>query len=227
MSIQDKAFSLATKVIKVISLKNVAVWVLAAFITIAGYTVFENRAKLVQYVVSESNSTDAPSASGFTVSAASQLKVKQLVDADELVSSAVIMSADIRNNRRIPLYWYSEDLSISKVLDSYFAERYGGVPLFTSEEKNNENIVGVINGEFACSMYADGNSSTFPGLVKRIPYICRVSIPPYYGQFSGYISLALTRIPTQDELITLKSEALTISTEIYFRDVIPVTRKAR
>ena len=224
MSIQDRAFTLAAKVIRVISLKNVAVWTFAVLVAIVGYTIFENRAKLVQYVVN-GPAVDAPAITGFVVSSASQGRVKQLVDSDDLVNAVVIMNADIRNNRRVPLYWYSDDLSIQKILDTYFTGRYGGIPLFTSEEKNNENVVGVINGEFACSAYAEGNAAVFPGLSSRMPYVCRASLPPYYGQFSGFVSIALTRVPTPDELIALKAEALGISTEIYFRDVIPASKK--
>jgi len=224
MSVQDNAFSLLAKIIKVISLKNIAIWSFAALVVLIGYTVFENRAALVSYFVN-GPAIDAPSITGFKVSTPSQARVKQLVDSDDLINSIVIMNADIRNNRRVPLYWYSDDTSIQKSLDAYYTGRYGGIPLFTAEEKNNENVVGVINGEFACSSYADGNTAVFPGLQNRMPFICRASLPPYYGQFSGFIAISLNRVPSPDELIVLKSETLNISTEIYFRDVVPANKK--
>jgi hypothetical protein len=226
MSIQDRAFSLAAKVIRIISLKNVAIWTLTALVLLVGYTIFENRATLVSYVVN-GRTIDAPTITGFAVSSASQARIKQLVDTDDLINSIVILNADIRNNRRVPIFWYSDDASIQKTLDTFYTGRYGGIPLFTSEEKNNENVVGVINGEFACSAYVDGNTVVFPGLATRMPYVCRASLPPYYGQFSGFVSITLNRIPTPDELIALKAEALSISTEIYFRDVIPASKKLK
>jgi hypothetical protein len=224
MSIQDRAFSLLTKVIKVISLKNVAVWTFAALVALVGYTIFENRAAIVSFIVNGPEA-DSPTISGFKVSSSSQARVKQIVDVDDLVNSIVVMDADIRNNRRVPLFWYSDDTSIQRNLDTYFAGRYGGIPLFTSEPKNNENIVGVINGEFACSPYEAGNAALFPGMASRMPFVCRASLPPYYGQFSGFVAISLNRVPSPDELIALKAETLNISTEIYFKDVMPAGRK--
>ena len=224
MSIQDRAFSLLAKVIKVISLKNVAIWTFAALVVLIGYTIFENRAALVSYIVSGPEMA-TPAISGFKVSTASQGRIKQMVDSEDLINSIVVLNADIRNNRRVPLFWYSDDSAIQKNLDGFYTGRFGGIPLFTSEEKNNENVVGVINGEFACSQYADGNAAVFPGLAARLPFICRASLPPYYGQFSGFVTITLNRIPSADELIALKAETLSISTEIYFRDVIPASKK--
>lgn len=224
MAIQDRAFSLLAKVIRIISLKNVAIWTFAALVVLIGYTFFENRAAIVSYIVN-GRQADAPATGSFVVSTSSQARVKQVVDVDDLVNSMVVMNADIRNNRRVPLFWYSDDTSIQKTLDSSFASRYGGIPLFTAEEKNNENIVGVINGEFACSPYEAGNQSLYPGMAARMPVVCRASLPPYYGQFSGFVAISLNRQPTPDELVALKAETLSISTEIYFRDVIPANKK--
>lgn len=224
MSIQDRAFSLAAKIIKVISLKNVAVWTFAALVTLVGYTIFENRQAIVKYIV-DGPEVEAPSTTGFKVGPTSQGRIKQIVDMDDMVNAVVVMNADIRNNRRIPLFWYSDDSPIQKNLDTYYASRGSGIPLFTAEEKNNENVVGVINGEFACSTYNSGNGSIFPGMAARMPYICRASLPPYYGQFSGFVAVALNRVPTSEELATLKAETLSVATEIYFRDVIPASKK--
>lgn len=225
MSIQDRVLSLASKVIKVISLKNVAIWTIAAVTGLVGYTAFENRASIVSYIVN-GPATDAAPLATFNVSAASQTRVKQLVDSDDIINAVVILNADIRNNRRVPIYWYSDDQSLQKSLDSLYSGRYGGIPLFTSDEKNNETVVGVINGEFACGDFASGgNNATLPNLQGRFPYVCRTSLPPYYGQFSGYIMIGLNRVPTADELVQLKTETLNISTEIYFRDVLPSSKK--
>lgn len=225
MAVQERVLSLAAKVIRVISLKNVAIWTLAALVGITGFTVYENRTSIVKAIVNGPG-VDAPALTSFAVSDTSRNRVKQIVDTDELVNSIVILNADIRNNRRVPLHWYSDDTSLQKSLDGLFSGRYGGIPLFTSDEKNNENIVGIINGEFACGPYAEGgNNAIFPGLQNRLPFVCRTSLPPYYGQFSGYIIVSLNRIPNENEMAIIKSETLNISTEIYFRDVLPNSKK--
>lgn len=226
MAIQDRLFSLTAKVIRVISLKNVAIWTFAALVALIGYTVFENRTILVNYAVKGPEGSTPITSPVFTISDTTKTRIKTLTDTNDLIIGVTILNADIRNNRRVPIYWYSDDTQVQARLESLFSGRYGGIPLFTSDEKNNENIVGVINGEFACATYAGGgNSALFPGLDNRFPFVCRTSLPPYYGQFSGYVTIALNRIPTQPELDALKSEALNISTEIYFRDVLPANRR--
>ena len=225
MSVQDRIFSLAAKVVRVISLKNVAIWTFAAVVAIIGYTLFEKRTEVVNYIVHGPQAT-APGIASFGVSETSKNRIKQIVDLDELINSIIVLNVDIRNNRRIALHWYSDDTSLQKSIDGLFTGRYGGIPLFTSDEKNNESIVGIINGEFSCTSYRDGgNASIFPGLENRLPYICRTSLPPYYGQFSGYITLTLNRVPTPDELTALKAETINISTEVYSLHVLPNSQK--
>ena len=225
MSVQDRVLSLAAKVVRVISLKSLVIWSSTALVVIIGYTAFENRTDIVSFIVN-GPTINAPGIATFEISDTSKNRIKQIVDIDELINSITVLNTDIRSNRRIPLYWYSDDNSLQKSLDGLFVNKYGGIPLFTSDEKNNQNIVSVINGEFSCSSYKDGgNTAMFPGLENRLPYVCRVSLPPYYGQFSGYLTVTMNRIPTAEELITIKSEALSISTEMYFRDVLPAFKK--
>lgn len=225
MLVQDRILTLAAKVLRVISFKNVVLWALTALVGIIGYALFESRSIVTDYIIN-GRETVAPTTASFEVSDTSRKRIRQIVDASEIVNSIIVLNADIRNNRRIPLFWYSDDNSLQKEFDRLFIGRYGGIPLFTSDEKNNENVVGVINGEFACNTFKDsGSNTTFPGLETRLPYSCRTSLPPYYGQFSGYITVTLNRTPSSDELSLLKSETLNISTEIYFRDVLPASRK--
>jgi len=225
MAIQERLFSLAAKVIQVISLKNVAIWSLAALVTLISYTVFEQRTLIVNYILKGPEAA-TPATTAFALSDTSKSRIKQIVDENDLIIAITVLNADIRNNRRIPIHWYSDDAQVQKQLDSSFSGRYGGIPLFTSDEKNNENIVGVINGEFACNTYEEGgNGALFPALATRFPYVCRTSLPPYYGQFSGYVTISLNRVPTQTELDALKAEALNLSTEIYFRDVLPQSKR--
>ena len=225
MSLQDSVFSLAAKVLDVISLKKVAVWSFAAIVVLVGYTVFQNRTRIYSAITSapvvETPTTLIP----FAVSVTSQDRIKQLIDTDNLISSIIVLNADLRNNRRIPIYWYADDPFIQRELDSQFVGSRFGIPLFTAEEKNNANMVGVINGEFACGLYADGNSGLYPEMGTRMPSVCRASLPPYYGQFSGFLTISLNRTPTADEVIALKSTLLALATEIYFRDIVPANNK--
>lgn len=226
MALQDRVFSLAGKVLRVISLRNVILWSVTAILALVLYTAYEQRATIINLIVNGPE-VDAPQQIvSFTISETSKARIKSLVNDNAIITAITVLNADIRNNRRIPIYWFSDDPLISKQLDALFSGRYGGIPLFTSDEKNNETVVGVINGEFACAPYNESGSTTvFPNLASRFPTVCRTSLPPYYGQFSGYVMIALNKVPTPEELDSIKAETLNISTEIYFRDVLPQSRK--
>lgn len=225
MAIQDRVFSLAKKVLQVISLKNVILWTVTALLAVVFYTIYEQRAQIINYIVNGPEDF-APQVTSFAVSDQSRNRIKQLVNDSDLIIAITVLNADIRNNRRIPIYWFADDPQVQKQLDTSFSGRYGGIPLFTSDEKNNETIVGVINGEFACAPYdSSGSTTVFPNLASRFPWVCRTSLPPYYGQFSGYIMISLNRQPSASELDYIKAESLNLSTEIYFRDVLPQNRK--
>ena len=225
MAIQDRVLSLAGKVLRVISLKNVALWTLTAILAVVFYTAYEQRTTIINFIVNGPEA-DTPNVTSFSVSDTSRNRIKQLVNDNDVIIAITVLNADIRNNRRIPIFWFSDDAQVAKTLDSSYGGRYGGIPLFTSDEKNNETVVGVINGEFACSPYDEsGSTIVYPNLASRFPYVCRTSLPPYYGQFSGYVSIALNRTPSPSELDAIKAETLNISTEIYFRDVLPQSRK--
>lgn len=222
LSILDRLLSLAEKVIRVISLKNVLIWFLTALFLVIGITVFEHRETILRTVVNKPPDAVRQQTSAFRVSGAVKDRVTQFVKREDLVVAMIILSADIRYNRRIPIYWYSDDANIMKQLNNLFEGRYGGVPLFTSDDKNNSSVVSVINAEFTCGPSPDAGVSYFiPGLSTRLPYICKSSVPPFYGQFSGYIVAALNRAPSQVEIDFIKAETVDIASEIYFRDISP------
>lgn len=216
MSIQDQTFSLLGKIIRVISLKNVIIWVLTAIVIVVGVTLLENRHTIYKRMTDGGDVIQTGAV--LRVSETSQNHAKAVVDNTEVVSAVVVWNADIRNNKRIPVFWFSNDMGLMKQLDTFYTAR-PHFPLFGNDLANNENIISIINGDFACTPYARGNASSFPSLAVRTPWVCRASLPPYYGQFSGYVTLSLSREPTADEVTALKGDTNGIATEIYFRDI--------
>lgn len=224
LSILDRLLSLAEKIIRVISLKNVIIWFLTALFIIVGLTIFENRDTIVKTFMQKPATTQQ--ANTFKVSPIVKERAKQFVDREDLVVAMTILTADIRFNRRIPVYWYSDDAFVLKQLDGIFSGRYGGVPLFTSDEFNNAAVVSAINAEFSCKPFGEsGSGLLYPGLGTRMPVMCKTSVPPFYGQFAGYIVVALNRQPTELEIDFIKAETIDLSNEIYFRDIRPDKKK--
>ena len=220
----EKFVPLIGKIIKTITLNKVFVWGVAAFILILGYTIFEKRAVLGQFFFEDAPAVVAER-NVFKVSDLTKTAVKSLVINEANISSIIILSADIRNNQRVPIFWFSDDTSIQRSLDDLYLNKDVRIPLFSSDQKNKEEIVSVINGEFTCTAYSDDvNRSIFPGMKDKFPFICRTSLPPYYGQFSGYIAFALHSLPDSTALDRIKSESISIATEIYFRDILSPKR---
>lgn len=217
LSILDRLLSLAEKIIRVISLKNVVIWSTLTFSVIVGYSIFENRADILQFMTQRPSAAIA--STGFTVTSAVRARAQRFVDREDLVVGMVILTADIRNNRRIPVYWYSDDMFVTKQLDNIFNGRFGGVPLFTSDDKNNASVVSAINAEFTCTSFGEsGMTILFPNLSNRFPVVCKVSVPPFYGKFAGYIIVALQQAPSAVEVDLIKAETTDLSNEIYLRN---------
>ena len=92
--------------------------------------------------------------------------------------------------------------------------------IFTSSEHGNEQMVAVINGEFGCFKYEDTiNYIVAPALASKMPYVCRVSLPPYYGEFSGYLAFGLKAKPDEGKANEVRIEAVRLATEIYFKAI--------
>ncbi len=49
--------------------------------------------------------------------------------------------------------------------------------------------------------------------------VCSISIPPFYGRFSGYLNIYLTKKPSPDELTLIRQVARDLSLRIYENDV--------
>lgn len=219
----EKFIPLLGKIVRTITLNKVLVWSLTSAIGIIGYTAFERRVILGQIIFNTVPMADLPA---IKISTITQTNIKKLVANEDFIAAVIILDADIRNNQRIPSFWYSDDTEIERSLDNLYLNKDKKVPLFSSDEKNNEEIVSVINGEFTCTAYDDAvNASIIPGMKDKFPYICRTSLPPYYGQFSGYIAVALHSLPDRTTLDRIKSESISIATEIYFRDILPQIKR--
>lgn len=218
LSLLDKLLPLAGKMIRVISLRSVIVWALTGLISISCLAMYEYRDDILKKLF-EAPSAQVRTVPTIAISNSTKSHIRQFVDREDLVVGMTILSVDIRNNRRIPVYWYSDDATVQKQLDSLFTGRFGGLPLFTSDDGNNTAIVSAINAAFICSPYHENGAAVlYPGFEFRFPVVCNTSVPPYFGQFAGYIAMTLNRKPSEIELDFLKAETTNISNEIFFRD---------
>lgn len=136
-----------------------------------------------------------------------------------LVGGVLVAEVNLKKNRRTVKFWAIKDAtfreSIAKIAATILPQA-----LFDNDRKNNEQMIAVLNNQFRCTKTEDTTfARIFPGMEKKLPYICRLAVPPYVGEFAGFITIALTRAPTIGEVEALKIELTRISIELYLRDV--------
>lgn len=215
-----------SKLVKTITLSRVIIWSLAGLVGVLGYTAFENRKDLFDFNVDDDTHTTSNALSQtFTLSATSKEELKEFTDSDKSVVGVAVLTADIRLNVRKALYSYAIPSAKDNPDQQFKNISVQRLPLFTNDPENNRQMVKLINGEFHCAPYATSAlAKATPGLNKNVVSICRVSLPPYYGYFSGFITAFLSVDPDIDKQFRLRSAMESIATRIYLRDVISTSK---
>ena len=216
-----------TKLVKTITFKRVLLWTLAGTIGIIGFTAYEHRDELFSATSLRQVPTGNPVGHAFIVGQDTKDKIKALTKSDPSIVGIGVLSADIRLNVRRSIYFYS---AADNQDDSDPLGRYAQIqrlPLFTKNEENNRQMVKLINGEFHCVPYTQTTlAKAAPNINQDVVTICRASLPPYYGFFSGFVSVMLRIDPDVETQIRLRTTIESLATEIYFRDVLPTSKKS-
>lgn len=218
---------LATKLVKTITLAKVLVWSIALIIGIAGYTAFERRADLFDVsILSGPVKSTNEVGHAFTISKRTEDQIKEMVNNDKDIVGLGVFSADLRLNIRKKVYLFATNTANDTPEQKLATLNAVQLPLFTKNEENNRQIVKLINGEFSCVPYSTTIlAKTAPILNRTVVSVCRASLPPYYGYFSGFLTIYLTDDPDVERQLRLKSALETLAAEIYFKDVIPTSKK--
>ena len=199
------------RILQWITLKRVVMLGLGSIVWIVSLTLFENRDKLIQ---TSSNPLINKDYVELKVARDSEAFIKQVVQRHDAVSFMMVVSANIARNQRTISYFHTDDPVIQVDVEEFISKNGRSAPLLGTSDSVNAAIIRAINGDFAC--YESAESLIVPKLNRSIARICRISIPPYYGQFSGYLTFGLTKDLTQEQLITLRREAVEITSNIYF-----------
>lgn len=184
---------------------------LITFITM----IYENRSSIFQSIYSVISPQQDNT---WEVSQATKDQLIALVETSTVIKMAAITDIDLQKNRRVIKFRRLNDpdsVNIKAKADALLPQ-----PVFNDDARNTQQIVGVLNNEFVCSPYNETSYyHFFPDLGKRMPVVCRIAIPPFYGNFIGMLTLGLKITPTKQELDSIRIEATRIAIEIYLRDV--------
>lgn len=143
-----------------------------------------------------------------------------VVKSKNYIAGIQIVNVDFKKNIRETSYFALSSEILKSEYEKYRSLKIAPLPLFTSSEVSNQTVINLINGEFTCTPFEKTiGASIMPGATNHVIKVCSISIPPYYGRFSGYMNIYLVKDPTQAELSIIRQLARDISLKIYENDV--------
>jgi len=189
------------------------------FILIAGlaYATFENRESIYNFASQAKIAADPPLAK--KISKQITDKIDTAVNKSDLIIGIQITIVDFQKNTRFVIYTSIDDVDLKNIFVRFTDNTIAELPLFNSDVNNNKRLVGLINGEYICNPFIDTiGAKLMPDATKYITTVCANGIPPYYGKFSGIVSVYTRRQPTSEEVDQIRTLSRLLSTEIYERN---------
>jgi hypothetical protein len=215
--------ALVSKLVKTITLKSVLLIGLFGILAMLALLSFEHRAEIFGSISTNRSHLTNEVGHEFLVSEETRDRIRNIVASDTTYSGMAVLSTDIRLNSRRVLFVFDPTAPKAKMTHLIQTSR---LPLFTHNEENNRQVVKLINGEFFCAPYGTSQIAQMaPEHIGSNVTICRASIPPYYGFFSGFVALVLKVDPSIEQQARIKETLENLATEVYFRDVIPTHKK--
>lgn len=211
-----KHLASASKIIAWLSLKKVLLLSTITFGALALFTAYEQREQLVEAAGGAVTPT-----THFKVSTEMQDRIRVMVNNSSLITTITVLEANLKINERDIVFRYGDDPSVNDNWEREYSKNGTIQPIFTRDSGNNAQMVALVNGEFNCYKFSDTvNKDIVPQNERRTPVVCRISLPPYYGEFAGYLGFALSRTPSPAEQDELQLEARRLANEIFFKNIV-------
>lgn len=188
-----------------------------SLVLIGSLTVFEKRDAIVKgFTDHDSIEVSISKEPRLELPTEIQEQIIKLVKRSPNITFISVVAANLRANQRDTVFYYADEQNIDLAMRNLMASNGSTYPIFTTNDKSNAQMVSVLNGEFSCQKFADTIFATrLPLAANDMPHICQVSMPPYYGEFSGYILFGLKKVPDKMGMDDLRLEAVKLSTDIY------------
>ena len=215
----EKILTVVEDIIDTLTFRRVTLLALLITIGLILFSIFENRQGIIVHFASPVTIDEAVPSSSWVLSDASKLALQHLAKTTS-VAFVVVTDVDLKKNRKLVRYYFIDDVDIKLSQASMQAL---GLPqaVFDYDAKNTAQMVSVLSNEFRCDVFRDTIYYRFaPEISEKIPSICRIAIPPFVGQFVGFLTVGLSRQPTKQELDTIRLEVSRLAVEIYLNDVV-------
>lgn len=202
-----------------LTLRRIATVFVGGLLATALLTLYENRS--AAFAAAYALATGEPEVdANWELSDRTREQLTALTAQQPLVGFVSVVQVDLKRNRRWVRFRATHDEALAEALADAGTRASLPQPVFDMDPKNTQQMVAVLQNEFSCARWGDTVYARFaPGLGARVPVVCRLAVPPFYGRFAGYLTLGLTAPATKAELDTLRLEAARLAVEIYLRDV--------
>lgn len=216
---KEKLLTFLEDIIDTLTFKRVGLIALMTLIALIMFSIYENRSKIFTNITEPNAQViDNQAASTWTLSEGSKTGLMVLARGTK-VGMVLISDVDLRKNRRNARFSFLDDPTI--VLEPGAKQALGlPLPVFDYDAKNTQQMVSVLSNEFRCDPYRDTIFYRHaPELESKFPTVCRIAIPPYVGNFVGFLTVGLVPDVSKPELDSIRLEVSRLAVEIYLNDV--------
>lgn len=218
---KEKFLGFIENIIDILTFRRVGLLALLTVIGLVLFSLYENRnnmlATILQPDIPIVVDSELPE---WILSESSKQSMINLTKNSAVIYIGVA-DVDLKKNRRSTKWRYVADPTLKANIEGIVANVLPQA-VFDYDSKNTAQMVAVLSNEFRC----DHSSDTFyprfyPDVVNKVPTICRIAIPPFVGQFVGYIAIGISKQVSKQELDSIRLELARIAVEIYLTDVKP------
>lgn len=165
----------------------------------------------------ESLNRPTSTAQRINISAKSKAQLTKIALTSNMIKLIMITEIDAKNNQRFTRWLFINDALSDKIQANDKLQL--PLPIFNTNHKNTQQMIGVLNNEFVCTPFSDTIHYTrISVLTPPLVSMCQLAIPlPQFGMFAGILSIGLTTIPTKDQQDALKLEASRIAVTLFLR----------
>ena len=185
--------------IDTLTFKRVALIALMTIIGLVIFSLYENRNNIVERVTTTKPPPSVELSNAWVLSNLNKVGLQSLAKTTG-ITLVLVSEVDLRKNTQKIKYTYLDDTTI--VLEPELTQAFTlPYPLFDLDPKNTAQMVAVLNNEFRCDAFTDTYFFRItPSLGLKLPQVCRMAIPPFAGQFVGFVNIFLNRSMTRQEL---------------------------
>lgn len=215
---KENFISTLEELTETLNFRRVVLITLLLIISIFLFIGFDNR-EIVFSKVFQSRIEGGKPVDEWTLSDKSKNSLIQLTKVAP-ISYVGIIDVDLKKNRRSLKYRYINNSELQSILEKHNSSLLPQA-VFDYDAKNTQQMVSILSNEFSCAKTQDTVFFRwFPEVVKTMPSICRLAIPPFVGQFVGFVVIGINQQISKSEMDSIRLEVSRIAVEIYLRDVI-------